>query len=335
MNATNKNTMMDLISKYLAGEANAEEAMQLEDWLANPENAREFIRIRALWHQLPGAATPQTPSTQQAWSELEAMLPPGKKPAVVRLLFHRYAAAAIIGLLIILPFVWFNHSKEPRSQASNDPVYITQTTTGDIKTTTMPDGTTITINQHSAVKYTTGFNKYDRQVTLRGEAYFNVIPNKEHPFMISIADLTIKVVGTSFNVRDITPPGLIEVQVQSGVVKMYTTQKEIIVHKGQTGIYNQQAQELYVTDTLDINSIGYATKTFSFNDIALTDACRYLEKAFHVTIVPDAQKMAACRLSARFNDMPLDYILNVINATLNTTSSRQGDTIHITGNGCR
>lgn len=334
MNANNNNTIMDLISKYLAGEANAEEAMQLDDWLANPDNAREFKRIRALWERLPGTDTLRPLSSQQAWTELEPLLPPARKPVITRFLLNRYAAAAVTGLLIILSFVWFNRSKEPRSHIPDDPAYITQATAGDIKTATMPDGTTITINQHSAVKYTTGFNKTDRQVILQGEAYFDVVPDKNNPFMISIADLTIKVVGTSFNVREFTPPGIIEVQVQSGVVNMYTAQKEIMVHKGQSGIYSIPDQELYVKDTLDINSVGYATKTFSFNDIALTDACRYLEKAFHVTIVPDAQKMAACRLSARFDNKPLDYILNVINATLNTTSSRQGNTIYINGNGC-
>jgi transmembrane sensor len=334
MNAHNNQSITDLISKYLAGEANAAEAMLLDDWLTEPDNAREFKRIAALWDQLPGAATPQIPTTHQAWAALEPLLPPAQGPVLVRLLYNRYAAASVIGLLILVSFFWLIRSKE-QSHPSNALTQITQATTSELKTAIMPDGSTITINKNSEVVYTTGFNRSDRQVVMKGECYFNVVPDKTHPFMISLYDLTIKVVGTSFNIRDLTPSGNIEVQVVSGVVKMYTQQKEIMVNKGQTGIYNKQQQELYVKDTLDINSIGYATKTFSFNDIAFTDACRYLEKAFNVTIDIDTERFAGCRLSAQFDNRPLPYILNIINATLNTTSQQEGNTIRISGNGCR
>lgn len=326
---------MDLISKYLAGEASAEEAMQLEDWLADPENAAGFKRITALWHQLPGAATSQTPSTQQAWSELKAMLPPDRKPAVVRLLFHRYVAAALIGLLIALPIIWFTRSDQQQPGSAGHPSHLTKTTTNAIKTDTMPDGTTITLNRNSSVVYTNHFRQRDRTVVLTGECYFNVVPDQRLPFMISINGLMIKVVGTSFNVRNNTPAGSIEVQVQSGVVKMYTTAKEITVQKGQTGVYDINKQALYLVDTLDINSFSYATKTFSFTDIALIDACRYLENAFHVNIQLDERQFAGCRLSAQFDNKPLDYILGIIDATFNTTHQQEGDTIHIKGNGCR
>lgn len=331
MNAHNNQSITDLISKYLAGEANASEAMLLDDWLAEPENAREFKRIAALWRQLPGTAIPDIPPTQEAWTALEPLLPANRRPLLIRLFFNRYAAASVIGLMLLVSLFWFTRSKEQPDELTR----ITKATTSELKTDTMPDGTTITIHKNSAVVYTTGFNKSDRQVAMKGECYFNVVPDKSKPFMISLYDLTIKVVGTSFNVRDFTPPGNIEVQVQSGVVKMYTQQKEITVNKGQTGIYNKQRQELYVKDTIDINSIGYATKTFSFNDIAFTDACRYLEKAFNVTIAIDAQQFAGCRLSAQFDNKSLSYILNIINATLNTTYQQQGNTIRINGNGCR
>ncbi|AXY74788.1 FecR family protein [Paraflavitalea soli] len=331
MNAHHHPSISELISKYLAGEANAAEAMLLDDWLAAPENAREFKRIAALWNQLPGTAIPQPPAPQQAWAELEPLLTANRPAAIIRRLRNHYAAAAVIGLLILAAVYWFTRTKEHPNSGANQ---ITKATTNALRTDTMPDGSTITINKNSEVVYTAGFNKSDRQVAMKGECYFNVVPDKSKPFVISVYDLTIKVVGTSFNVRDVTPSGNIEVQVQSGVVKMYTPQKEITVNKGQTGIYNKQRQALYVRDSLDINSIGYATRTFSFNDMAVIDACRYLEKAFNVTINLDTQQFNGCRLSAQFDNKSLPYILNIINATLNTTYRQQGNTIFISGNGC-
>jgi ferric-dicitrate binding protein FerR (iron transport regulator) len=92
---------------------------------------------------------------------------------------------------------------------------------------------------------------------------------------------------------------------------------------------------LNVKNELDLNSISYATKTFYFNDLPFVDACRYLEKAFNIIIKLDEQKFAECRLSAEFNNKSLDYILDIISATLNSSYKKQGNTIYITGEGCQ
>lgn len=333
MNTANQPDMMELISKYLAGEANAAEAMQLDDWLTDAGNAAEFQRIAELWHQLPGAAAPHPPISPQVWAELEPLLQRKPRPAIVRFLFNGYAAAAVAGLLIILSVVWFNRSGEG-PQADDAPTFMMQTATQEIKSSTLPDSTSITVNQQSSVAYAAGFGKPDRQVSLQGECYFDVAPDKEHPFIIRIADLTIKVVGTSFNVREITPTGHVQVQVESGVVQLHALGKMVIVQKGQSGFYHKQLQQLYVLDTLDINSFGYATHSFLFDDIAFADACRYLEKAFHVSILIEDQRLARSRIAVRFDNKPLSYILDVLNGTFLTSSHQQGDSILIKCNGC-
>jgi ferric-dicitrate binding protein FerR (iron transport regulator) len=254
---------------------------------------------------------------------------------LTRLLVNRYTAAAVIGLLVFLPLLWLNRSKEPSQAPPKDLTWFTKAATTGIKTDSLPDGSVITMNSNSTLAYTNHFNTSNREVTLKGECYFNVVHNPSQPFIITLDELKIQVVGTSFNIRKVLTNKSIEVQVQSGVVKMYTSAKDITVHKGQTGIYYLQTQDFALKDTLDVNSISYATKTFSFNDITLTEACQYLEKAFNVQIRPDTQKLAGCRLSAQFDNKPLTYILDVINATLNTTYQKQDDTIYINGNGCQ
>jgi transmembrane sensor len=335
MNAENNKPDLDLVGKYLAGEANAEEAMILDDWLTDLENKKEFDRLTKIWHQLPGALVPQTPPAQKVWAELEPRLQPARQSILTRLFFNRYAAAAVTGLIIFLSLLWLNRSKDQPPVQQEDLAWFTKTATTGVKTDSMPDGSMITMNRNSTVAYTGSFNKTNRAVRLTGECYFKVVPNPSKPFIITIDALKIQVVGTSFNIREIPSNESIEVQVQSGIVKMYTSAKEITVHKGQTGIYYMPAQDLIIKDTLDVNSISYATRTFSFNDISLVEACHYLEKAFNVRIKPDAQRFAGCRFSAQFDNKPLHYILDVINATLNTTYQQQSDTIYINGNGCQ
>ena len=334
MDSGNQKIDLAFIGKYLAGEATAEEAMALHDWLKISENKKEFDRLVNLWDAMPAAASPENIEKNKVWMELEPILKKVPAKKVHRLAWYRYAAAAcFLGVVIFLAVFFFKRDQKSKRLTKATLTTIKKVNTGLIKTDTLPDGSLITIHKNSTITYTSDFANA-RQLELAGESYFNVVPDKIKPFIITIGELKIKVVGTSFNVRKMTAQKSIEVQVQSGVVKMYTHENEITISKGQTGIYYKESRNLLVKDILDINSISYATKTFVFTDISLAKACSYLEDAFNVSIKIDTKKLATCRLSAQFDNKPLSYILDVINATLNTTYKKEGNTIYITGEGC-
>ena len=336
MNSENNKSEMDLIAKYLAGEATPEEAMQLDDWLTEPENRKIFEQAQKLYRHMPGS-TAEVPSMQNEWMHLHDKMNSRKVSGqkVLRMPVLRYiAAACVVGVIAFISFMLITNTKKDQTDKMELAVF--KTSAGnEVRTDTMPDGSTITINKNSSISYTSAFNTINREVQLSGESYFDIVPDNTKPFIITVDDLKIKVVGTSFNVRKIPSDKTIEVQVVKGIVKMYTKEKEITVIKGQTGIYTRHDHALKLKNTLDVNSIGYATKTFSFTDISLTEVCDYLEKAFNVTIKLDAEKFAECRLTAQFKDKTLTYILDVINATLNTTYTQNSNTIYINGNGCQ
>lgn len=334
MNHNDPTKMTDHIVKYLAGEASPAEAMQLDDWLADPANVVEFERVRQLWQRLPGATLQQTPATEAVWQELTGRLAVRNRPVGVRSMVTRLSIAAAVGMLVIATVWWWGLPKQatpPSVVALKEQRSAGQ---GEIKQLTMPDGSAITLHDISAIQYADNFGTSDRHLQLQGEAYFEVVPNRARPFTISIADLTIKVVGTAFNVKDITPSGNIEVQVLSGVVTMMTDRAEISVHKGQTGIYDIRRKRLQLLDTVDVNSLSYATHSFEFDNLTLREVYAYLGKAFNVQYRFEDPAAGNCRLTARFDNRSLDYILQILDATLNLTSSRQGDTIVINGAGC-
>ncbi|MBC7829754.1 MAG: FecR domain-containing protein [Chitinophagaceae bacterium] len=335
MNAENNKIDLAILTKYMAGEANPQEAMHIDDWLAEPANRKEFDSLKKLWSQLSEGAVLQPLNMEHTWSELQKSLQHSKHQRTRRIQFYRYASAAsVTGLLVLLTSTLFV-SKMKDMRQSKETLLITTTAIGQVQKAVMPDGSQITLNEHSTISYPKYFNKTARELALNGECFFNVIPDKARPFVITIDELKIKVVGTSFNVRKIPASERIEVQVQSGIVKMYTSQKEITVNRGKTGVYTIYNGALELKDTIDINSIGYATKIFSFNDISFIDACHYLESAFNVTIRIDALRYEGCKITAQFDNKPLEYILDVITATLNTSYQKQEDLIIVTGAGCQ
>ena len=333
MNSENNKSEMDLIAKYLAGEATTEEAMSLDVWLTEPGNKKIFDQAVKLYNHLPGPVA-LVPPLQHEWSQLQQKIKE-RQPKLFRMRLLRYASAAcFVGIIAFISFIVISDGKNHTEEKID--LAMTKLGAGnEVKKEIMPDGSTITINKNSSVSYSKLFNNVNREVHLAGESYFNIIPDKSRPFIISFDDVKIKVVGTSFNVREIPADKSIEVQVASGIVKMYTAEKEITVVRGQTGLYTPHNHDLKLSNNLDINSFGYATKTFSFTDVSLAEVCHYLEKAFNVTIELDVEKFADCRLTAQFQDKTLHYIMDVINATLNTTYKQHLNTIKINGKGCQ
>jgi ferric-dicitrate binding protein FerR (iron transport regulator) len=330
-----ENNLLDdtLVSKYLGGEANHEEAMRLHELLKNQDCKQEYDKICQLWERLPDTSVIPVPLATEEWVELDKKIKHSKNARLRKFVLNRIvAAASIVGLIVIVSYTWF-HTAETRMVKNNEQLDIIQSAEDVVKTDTLPDGSIIIMNQNSSISYARAFNTNRRELALSGECYFNVIPDKTRLFVIAIQDLKIEVVGTSFNVRNNSSNGSIEVQVKSGTVKMNTAQDEITVITGQTGVYSSGA--LNVKDTLDVNSISYATKTFSFNDLSFADACHYLEKAFNIVIKFDNLKFSNCRLSAEFHNKSLDYILDIITATLNGSFKKQANTVYILGEGCK
>jgi len=320
-----------LLGKYLAGEAEPEEAMDIDDWLTDPRNLKEFNEIEKIWNSLPSGSIHEQPDLTDGWSQLKNTLPVKKQAKLFRLLFNRYAAASLLAIFIYTAITRLTHYNNP---GPTELKYITKGSFEKTLKDRLPDGSEVIISRNSTIQYTENFNKPDRKLSLNGESYFNVVPSRERPFIISVDKLKIKVVGTSFNVKKTTSPEIIEVQVQSGLVKMYTDAKEITVKKGQTGTYTIESGEFNLKDTVDINSLSYATSNFSFNDMSLARISVYLEKAFGVTILAANNKLLQCRLTAQFENKSLTYILDVIAATLNIEYSIQENTVSIKGKGC-
>jgi ferric-dicitrate binding protein FerR (iron transport regulator) len=321
-----------LLGKYLAGEATPEEAMDIDDWLTDPRNIKEFDEIERIWNSLSAGSIHEQPDLADGWLRLKNTLPVKKQAKLVRLLLNRYTiAASLLAIFIYTAFTWLTHDNNPRPAGWK---YITKGSFENTLKDRLPDGSEVIISRNSTIQYTEDFNKPDRKLSLNGESYFNIVPSRERPFIISVDKLKIKVVGTSFNVKKTNHPDIIEVQVQSGLVKMYTDAKEITVKKGQTGTYTIESGEFNLKDTVDVNSLSYATSNFSFNDMSLARISVYLEKAFGVTILADNNKLLQCRLTAQFENKSLTYIMDVIAATLNIEYSIQGNSVSIKGKGC-
>ena len=118
-------------------------------------------------------------------------------------------------------------------------LFLTSCTTISVKTdqqtqsVLLPDGSVVLLNQNSELEYQKDFG--DRQVTLRGEAFFKV-QKAEVPFVVSTSNGQITVLGTAFNVKE--DEKQLEVEVETGSVELKVKDQITKVKRGESAVYD-------------------------------------------------------------------------------------------------
>ena len=190
-----------------------------------------------------------------------------------------------------------------------------------VKSFKLPDGTLVSLNSDTQLKYPKRFGKDTREVTIEGEAFFEVKPNKNKPFIIHAGNAQIKVLGTSFNVSAYPRARLVEVIVETGKVqvsnKLNVTEQtdELILDPGDKGTLVYSSNVLLKTTNQDLNFMAWKTHNLIFRATSLSEVIGNLEKVYKVNIRLGDPKLNGLLLTAHFNNYSLDFILKVIETT--------------------
>ncbi|MBO9661242.1 MAG: FecR family protein, partial [Chitinophagaceae bacterium] len=126
----------------------------------------------------------------------------------------------VTAVLVVLAFSTWGilHWLTLGNVADNDHQVIAQK--GSRTRAILPDGSTVWLNAGSSIRYGKTFNDKIREVTLYGEAYFDVVKQPDRPFIVHAGDINIKVLGTSFNVKSYPEDDLVETTLIKGLVQI-------------------------------------------------------------------------------------------------------------------
>jgi ferric-dicitrate binding protein FerR (iron transport regulator) len=317
-----------LLARFLSGEATAEEAMVVNAWIdRSTENKLYYHQLEKAW--LLNRKTVDYPSAKAAaWNKLRSSLPPLEKKRVQFFTPYRIAA----GLLLVLAAgfgAYFFRSAGPGEVAWN-----VKQTSNEIINLNLTDGSSVTINRNSRIKWPKELKRDVREVQLEGEAFFDVSHDPSKPFVVATDNIRIKVLGTAFNVSNATA-GYIETEVVRGKVMMYNAKSKIIIEAGMTGRYDKTTHEFSLLPVKNENAIAYATHSLSFESATLKEVCEQLTKAYGMQFVFENPVVEHCTLTSEYHNQSLVFIMDVISASLGIKHEIKGDTVFISGDGCR
>ncbi|RZJ70168.1 MAG: DUF4974 domain-containing protein [Flavobacterium sp.] len=225
-------------------------------------------------------------------------------------LWRTMAAAAAV-LVIIAGSIWLSTpTKRPYQLVFEE----TLTHAGERKIITLSDGSIVSLNNDSQLKYPRRFNDTLREVYLEGEAFFEVAKNKQKPFVVRTGKLNIKVLGTSFNVRHYHADKNINVVVASGKVGVGTRGSRItwMLSPGSQLLYNKLTGDAAqnIVDPLDYT--GWQRDELIFRDERLEDICKRLERWYDVRISIHTAKLKDKRISLKQQNESLATVLKML-----------------------
>lgn len=152
---------------------------------------------------------------------------------------------------------------------------------------TLQDGTVVTINSNSKITYPTKFNEKTREVTLEGEAYFEVIKDESKPFIVKSNALKIEVLGTSFNVKSYLEELNKNVTLASGSVAVMFSERDdekSILTPGKMLVYNNISKETEIKEVVVSDVLAWMDGKIVFINEDIKDITRKISRHYNVTI---------------------------------------------------
>lgn len=310
----------DLLVKQLLGEVTAEEQAEVRAWVEESDSNRKYYNdFKLIWENSKKLAAVSNVDENAAWGRFHERVTT-EKPATKtisldrRINWMRVAAILVLmvgGVWMARYMVWGTN---------------TQLVAGNmVITETLPDGTTVTLNKGAMLGYNSRMRGNIRSVILEGEAFFDVTPDKNKPFVITADDAKIKVVGTSFNVKStdaktevIVETGVVEVSKKKNVVTLNPNEKATVLQGSAVPVKEMVDDVLYNY---------YRTKELVCNNTPLWRLVDVLNDAYDANIVLGDARLKDMQITTTFKNEPLDNILSVISQTLNVRVEKNGKNI--------
>lgn len=298
---------LDLINKSLVSELSETEKEALDQWKQNEANNSLYKLVEDI--QLDESIEHEAENMRSTiLDDIHRRMDDGKR-RIARI--RNISVAASIALLIGLSgFFLYQNTFSPESRL------ITRSNTSDTQTEiVLPDGSTVILHGRSTISFPAAFSEKSRQVQLSGEAYFNVRKDEQAPFMVQSGEISIKVLGTTFNVEAYDEDNLIRVTLETGKISMSTEDYKdgLILTPNQQAVYDKQNKSILKRNVNAEEVIGWTKNRLYFNSMLLEDIVLKLERHFNVEIETSLKKLKDIPYTGEFvEDESIDEILTVL-----------------------
>ena len=249
-------------------------------------------------------------------------------------------AAAAVLLVAGLSLVW--RASQPTGTANPDTriasaSQIHRTTTGQVDTVRLADGSTVVLGPASRLAVEDGFGGSVRGVDFEGQGYFDVVHDDARPFVVRTRSATLRDIGTAFSVQSDSIRGT-RVAVTSGAVDVVGVGRKAssptVLHAGDRAEVSGERVRVERRSVTEAE-LSWTRGVLEFHDAPLAAVAQELRRWYGVELIVSDSTIATRRLTATFDRATADDVGRVLAAVLGGAVTRTGDTLRLGAAGAR
>lgn len=284
------------------------------------------------WKEVKEMNSDKEIDIDNAWNKLHSRLSENgliKEASVVRRSFIRTSyfriAAIVILLLGIGSVLLYMNDKGVLSRKT---VVATTDNQKNLQVT-LPDGSNIFLNRNTRLSYRKNFARHGRNVTLSGEAFFEIARDENNPFIVDAGNASIKVLGTSFNIISNNQDSAVEVFVKTGQVMVsgIENNNNLILEPGYIGTMFPEHSEKSVNNNL--NYMSWNTGLLVYDGQTLDVVFRDLKRVYNMDIVADDPEIITNTWTSPIDNQTQETIIRLICASFNLSYTKDGSVYHL------
>ena len=268
--------------RYFRGQLADSEYVLLTDLLQDETNRKYFEKAKQEWENNPEMDELTVQNLTRFSYKINQKDSSRTKQFTIRKLWVRVASVAAILILGLLIGHVITMYISPAQLISEQLVF--ETPRGEKSLVKLPDGSEVWLNANSRLVYNS-FSANNRQVELKGEAFFKVAHKANAPFIVKTNECSVEVLGTTFNVMAYDEFGRKEITLLSGKVNVLMDGTEKVLAPGQALILKDQKFQIVEVDASQ--SSGWVDNKFNFKNIPLSELMKRLENWYDVDIILD------------------------------------------------
>lgn len=317
-----------LILKYLEGEASKDEKIALYRWIElSEENKTHFKEAQELWLSTQAILAPKE-DTEKALQRFRSKIKNYNRRGKTfrKPLYYITQCAAIIVILLGLYYFF--------TRESNSEQYAcVEMAIGNKGCITLPDSTVVWLNSGSKLTYPSRFSDKKRKVRLNGQAYFKVFHKEDQPFVVETNDMDIKVLGTSFVVKNYIRDEIIETALVDGHVEVYfpnSSVPPITLQPAEQVTYSRKTKETKIYTRKDSSLYHiWAQEKLLLSNCELTEVIEKLGAWYNVTMTCTNTSPAPVYMTLTVRTEPLKEILQTLKSIAPIDYRFNNDTVYI------
>ena len=316
-----KNTIDPLINRYLSQECSEAEYLTLQEWLAqSSKNKDYFERYKLVYNgkKLHAIEADVEKSWSRLYKKLEEVEPERRPKGKVNLLSYLPYAAAILLLFSLGLNLFLGLSVGGNTADTLAYTEFTMPAGSKPAKLVLSDGSTVFLNSSSKLTYPVAFNGKTREVTLQGEAFFDIAPDADKPFIVSFCNHKVEVLGTTFNIESYKELDYIKTTLFTGSIDISSTAngnefKERL-QPTQTCIYNKTTKKHQIIAGANLSVVNsWRNNIYKFKDATLKEICTKLGIHYAADIELSSQLHNELYTGSIALDKPLLVALQLLN----------------------